>query len=102
MQGPGPGCGSGEIEKENCSRIHELRNRTTVHFWMQQMKEKNNIDIVKIVYKEQSSKLKAFKIVELGLGRYEVGNVIILKWKTLEAAPEEEKEHSFPNDTKQA
>lgn len=61
MQGPGPGCGSGEIEKENCSRIHELRNRTTVHFWMQQMKEKNNIDIVKIVYKEQSSKLKALK-----------------------------------------
>lgn len=61
MQGPGPGCGSGEIEKENCSRIHELRNRTTVHFWMQQMKEKNNIDIVKIVYKEQPSKLKALK-----------------------------------------
>lgn len=47
--------------------------------------------------------LSAFKIVELGLGRYEVGNVVILKWKTLEAAPEEEeKEHSFPNDTKQA
>lgn len=52
--GPGPGRGREWAKREGKIPlgIHKLRNRVMVHFGCRKMKEKNNADVVKVIYKE--------------------------------------------------